>query len=129
MRNKYGSIILIIIILLLLSGALLFFAKDNVVSFLDDYENLSDLAKPLKISSSVVTLDDSVIKSELFKSLKNNVNNFSFADICSRPNGAAVPVAIAATSSDAAASSTPPAGSNIGCRQGNNAPFLLLKKK
>ena len=123
MRNKYGLIILILVILLLLSGAVLFFAKDNVASFFDNNEDLAALSAPIKISSSINSIDDSVIQSDKFKSLKNNVNNFDFINICKRKTDTSVIVTSIATSS---ATSTPP--EDISCHQGNNNPFIIKKK-
>lgn len=131
MRNKYGLIITILIILLLAAEAALFLAKDQVVSFFENQANLADLSKPVKIVPAKV-VDDSAIKSDLFKALKNNVNNFNFNDICKRPLNATVPVVVATTTGalqnpeGTAATTTPPA--NISCQQGNNNPFMLKKK-
>ena len=127
MRNKYGLIILVFAGLLLIVEAVLFFAKENVASFFDNQENLAGLVRPLNMSSSK-TINDTVLKSTKFQSLKNNVTNFNFNDICKRPNGSVT--AIAATSettvnSDGttAATSSSSTPENINCSQGNNSPF------
>lgn len=132
MKNKYGLIILILIILLILSEAYLFFAKDSVVAFFNNQEDLASLTKPIKISPSVNAIDDSVIKSDRFKSLKNNVNNFEYDKICERPISpvkAVVITDVATSSNGVESTSTPAATENINCRQGNNNPFSIIKKK
>ena len=129
MRNKYGLIILILIILLLLGGGFLFVAKDNVANFFDSQENLASLSAPVETSSSINTIDDSVIKSEKFKSLKNNVSDFDFTSICKRKNNSSVTVIkteIIVSLDNTAATTTPPA--DISCRQGNNNPFIIKTK-
>ena len=128
MRNKYGFIIIIFMALFILSGATLFLAKDKVVSFLDKTENLASLAQPEKVSTSTNTIDNGVINSDHFKSLKNNVNNFYYKDICLRPNTPTLIIEpIAVKSLDGTeATSTPII--DISCHQGNNNPFLVKKK-
>lgn len=127
MRNKYSLIIVILVAGLLLSGAALFLARNQVVAWFDNHEDLASLAKPAVIPPSKNTIDDSVIKSERFKSLKNNVINFDFLNICKRPIKVAVVNQVAVSNPDGtAASSTPP--ENINCRQGNNNPFFVKKK-
>ncbi|MHB8903572.1 MAG: hypothetical protein ACYC40_00500 [Patescibacteria group bacterium] len=130
MKNKYGLIIFILIILLILSEAYLFFAKDSVVAFFNTQEDLASLTKPIKIS--VNAIDDSIIKSDHFKSLKNNVNNFEYDKICERPTNpvkAVVITDVATSSNGVESTSTPTATENINCRQGNNNPFSIIKKK
>jgi len=131
MRNKYGLIILVFVGLLLIVEAALFFAKENVASFFDNQENLVGLVKPLNISSSK-TINDTVLTSAKFQSLKNNVINFNFNDICKRPNSSLTTIATASdttinsdgTISATSSSSTP---ENINCTQGNNSPFQVPK--
>jgi len=131
MRNKYGLIILVFVCLLLIIEAALFLAKENVASFFDNQENLSALTKTSS-SGSVKAIDDTVLKSEKFQSLKNNVASFSFNDICKRPNSSVTAVATTSettlnsggTVSATSSSSTP---ENINCTQGNNNPFQTAK--
>lgn len=130
MKNKYGLIILIITILLVLSEAYLFFAKDSVVAFFENQEDLASLTKPLKLSPSSNAIDDSIIRTERFKSLKNNITNFEFDKICQRSNSAIKVIAATIINEDGTQStSTPAATESIDCRQGNNNPFTAIKKK
>jgi len=129
MRSKYGLLILILIILLLLGGGFLFVAKDSVAGFFDNAENLASLSAPVVISSSINTIDDSVITSEKFKSLKNNVSSFDFTNICKKKNNASVTVITTDTivsSDNTEATATPP--EEVSCRQGNNNPFMSRSK-
>jgi hypothetical protein len=126
MKNKYGLIIFILIILLVISEAYLFFAKDSVVSFFSNQEDLASLTKPIKLSPSNNAIDDSVIRTDRFKALKNNINNFEFDKICQRP--VAVVKAPVVETGGTEASSTPVV-ENVNCQQGNNNPFLITKKK
>ena len=128
MSNRYGLIVLVLTVVLLISGAALFLAKNNVAAFFANSEDLASLSKPIKLSSSLVSIDDSVIKSETFKSLKNNVNNFSFNDICKRSNAVAgTPKVITPKNADGSEATTTPV-QDISCRQGNNSPFLIKTK-
>lgn len=127
MRKKYGYIIFILIVLLLLSGATLFLAKDKVASFFNNQESLAELSKPAKIVPSKNVIDDSVLKTDLFKSLKNNVNNFDFASICKRQTNIVVVSETVKNSDGTEASST--SIEDISCQQGNNNPFLVKTKK
>lgn len=128
MQNKYASIIIILIVLLIVSMAALFFAKDNVISFFSNQEDLASLSEPIKIVPSANVIDDSVIKSDRFKTLKNNVNNFEYANICTRPNNVAVVVKAVALKNPDGSEATSTAPIDISCRQGNNNPFLVKKK-
>lgn len=127
MKNKYGLIIFIFIILLVLSEAYLFFAKDSVATFFNNQEDLAALSKPIKISPSANAIDDSVVRTEKFKGLKNNVNNFEFSKICERSAVAAATTETVSDESVVEATSTPV--QNINCKQGNNNPFLINPKK
>lgn len=129
MRSKYGIIIFILIVLLIIGGIVLYFAKDNIASYFSMQEDLASLSAPMKVTASSEALDDSAIKSTTFKSLKNNVNNFDYNNICKRP---AVPVVsviktVEILASGAEASTTTPV-ENINCQRGNNNPFLFIKK-
>jgi hypothetical protein len=128
MRNKYGFIIVILVISLLLSGVALFLAKDSVATFFNEQADLASLSKPIKITPSKNTVDDSAIKSDIFKSLKNNVASFDFVAICKRPTVATpvVKTSVVKNLDGTEASSTPVV--DISCRQGNNNPFLVKKK-
>lgn len=130
MRSKYGIIILILIALLVVGGAVLYIAKDNVASYFSNQEDLASLSSPVKVLPSTDALDNSVIQSNTFKSLKNNVNNFDFNNICKRP---AVPVVsviktVEVLAPNGTVATTTPV-ENINCQQGNNNPFLVIQKK
>ena len=130
MRSKYSIIILILIALLVVGGAVLYIAKDNVASYFSNQEDLASLSSPVKVLPSTDALDNSVIQSNTFKSLKNNVNNFDFNNICKRP---AVPVVsviktVEVLAPNGTVATTTPI-ENINCQQGNNNPFLVIQKK
>ncbi|MBN2854219.1 hypothetical protein JXK06_01650 [Patescibacteria group bacterium] len=86
MRNSFKSILLSLLFLLFLSGIILFIYRvelwDNLTSRAES--GLEDVAYKPNISAAD-TIDISVLDSSVLSSLKQQVNEFDFDNVCYRP--------------------------------------------
>lgn len=86
MKNSFKTILLFLIILIILSGVLAFLYKEELWGALTKRTEtgLSEIEYKPNISLEE-TIDISVLDSPVLNTLKNNVNNFDFDNVCYRP--------------------------------------------
>jgi len=131
MKQLYKIILYSLIALLVIAGLLLFIIRDRIIGFVHDQTNLIDSgATAAATLAPQETIDSEVLKSKLFTSLVNNAVNFDFDNICWRPDTAADSLSLdpaeTATGTELT-STTTGTFAPLGCRPGNDLPFIKKK--
>jgi len=131
MKQLFKIILYSLIVLLIMSGLILFFIRDRVINFIHDETGLVDSGA---VASATLapreTIDPEVLKSKLFTSLTNNAVNFDFDNICWRPDTATDSLSLDPTETATGTeltSTTTATVAPLGCRPGNDLPFIKKK--
>lgn len=86
MKNNFKPILIALLIVIFLSAILVFLYRENIWDYLtvEAETGLVDITYSAKILTSD-TIDVELLKSPVLSSLENQVVNFNYEDVCSRP--------------------------------------------
>lgn len=86
MKNSFKTILLFLVALIILAGVLSFLYKEEFWDVLTERTEIGLLENEYKPNVTLEeTIDISVLDSSVLSSLKNNVNDFDFDNVCYRP--------------------------------------------
>jgi len=123
MKKKYQTILILLIILVIVSGLVLFIFRNQALETLSAQSGVKDITLLNKHNMPLVknALNTDIFQSATFVSLKNNVINFDFNNICQQNAAQVSPVSIIISNGEANVKSA------VNCVLGNNIPFVNAK--
>lgn len=117
MRNNFKKILLSLVFLIFLVGIILFIYRTEIFDYLTSRTEVGLVENAYNLNISVAeTIDTSVLSSPVLSSLKQNVSDFDFNNICYRPT------TVIQTSEGAITQKAP------SCIVGNRLPFVVEEK-
>jgi len=130
MQKSYRFILFSLVLLLIAGGFLLILFRNSWVSYFESQMNLvNSLTTATTTVSAADTLDPGLLKLKRFTALTSQVINFDFDNICWRPDTVksrlATPAGIGTTT---IATTTGEISAPLGCRRGNDFPFVIKTK-
>ncbi len=117
MRNSFNTILISLVFLIFLGGIIIFIYRAEIWNYLTSEAEVGLIDISYSPNISVVdTIDVSVLDSPVLSSLKQQVNDFDFNNICYRPT------TVIQTSEGAITQKA------AGCIVGNRLPFVVEEK-
>lgn len=117
MRNNFKKILISLVLLIFLSGIILLLYRSELFNYLTSRAEADLVQVDYNLNISVAeTIDTSVLSSPVLSSLKQQVNDFDFNNICYRPT------TVIQTSEGTVTQKAP------SCIVGNRLPFVVEEK-
>lgn len=118
MRNSFKTILLSLVFLIFLGGIIIFIYRTEIWDYLTSAAEVGLVDVSYNPNISVAdTIDISVLDSPVLSSLKQQVNDFDFDNVCYRPT------TVIQTSEGTITQKA------AGCIVGNRLPFVVEEKK